>query len=105
LIASGGFDHAAVGDERDQSLTDVAGSCMHDSADLLLGERFARLGEDRFDAFPTGWTSGGGSRLLIDDLQNRRILPECQRQPTSARSGAMLNAELQLPTDTAHVEI
>ena len=105
MIAGGGFDRAAVGDERGQSLTDVAGSCMHDIADLLLGERFPRLGEDVFDAFPTGRTRGGGSRWLIDDFQNRWILPEYQWQPAAARSGTMLNAELQLPTDAAYVEV
>jgi hypothetical protein len=49
--------------------------------------------------------AGAGGRLLIDNLQNRRILPERQRQPVPARSGAMLDAELQLPADAAHVEV
>ena len=105
LIAGGGFDHAAVGDERGESLTDIAGSCLHDIADLPLGERFCRLGEDLFDAFATGWPSGGWGWLLVEDPQHRRILAEGQRQPASARSGTMLDAELQLPADAAHVEV
>ena len=35
----------------------------------------------------------------VDDLQHRRIIPECQRHPIPAWSGAMLDAELQLSAD------
>ena len=105
MIADGGFDDAAVGNERGQSLTDVAGAHVHPIADLLMRERFTSLGEDLFDAFPAGRLAAGGRWLLIDELQYRRILFEDQWQPVSTRSGTMLDAELQLSADATHVQI
>jgi hypothetical protein len=105
LIAAGGFCHPTVFDERGKGLADIAGAHAHDIADLLLGEGFPRFGEDLFDAFAAGWLDAGGSWLLIDGLQHRRILRECKWHPVSARSGAMLDAELQLAGDATHIEV
>jgi hypothetical protein len=104
-MATGRFYHAAVCDERGQGLTDIAGSHSHDVSDLLLGEGFPSSGEDLFDAVPAGRLGGGGSCLLADDLQSQRMLLEFERQPVSAWSCTMLDAELQLPADATQEQI
>lgn len=99
MIAAGRFYHAAVFNERGQSLTDIAGAHAHDSADVLQREGLARIGENLFDAFPAGRLGcRRRNRLLIQDLQSehRWMVFEYERHPISTCSGAMLDTEQQL---------